>query len=97
MGKETLLKGILTGAIVGGLITLCDKETRSYVTNQLQKCGSKANYYAKHPSEAMQKLNQSYTKCSEQLSSGLTTALEMLNQLENTTSKLENNKNNEQR
>ncbi|GAE94409.1 hypothetical protein JCM21714_3564 [Gracilibacillus boraciitolerans JCM 21714] len=89
MGKELLVKGVVTGAVVGGLITLFDKDTRSFVSKNLQTCGSKSVYYVKHPADAIHQLNQGYAKCSKQLSSGLTFALDMLNQLQEVTQKVE--------
>ncbi|MGN8646862.1 hypothetical protein ACTNEO_12115 [Gracilibacillus sp. HCP3S3_G5_1] len=95
MGKERLLKGIVTGAIVGGLITLSDRETRSFVINKLQNCGNKAAYYAKNPADAIHQLNINYTKCSEQLATRLTSTLEMLHQLQELTEKIEERDKNE--
>ncbi|WP_208591642.1 hypothetical protein [Gracilibacillus suaedae] len=94
MGKERLIKGILTGAVVGGLITLSDRETRSYVTRKLQVCGNKAAYYAKNPANAIHQLNLNYAKCSEQLATGLTSALNMLHQLQELTEKVDKRDNN---
>ncbi|WP_163580979.1 YtxH domain-containing protein [Gracilibacillus saliphilus] len=89
MGKERLLKGILAGAIVGGLITLSDRETRSYVTRKLQVCGNKTSYYAKNPADAIHQLNSNYARWSEQLATGLTSALNMLHQLQELTEKID--------
>ncbi|QGH33389.1 hypothetical protein GI584_04765 [Gracilibacillus salitolerans] len=94
MGKNKLIKGILTGAIVGGLITLSDRDTRSYVTRKLQVCGNKTAYYAKNPADAIHQLNLNYAKCSEQIASGLTSALHMLHQLQEVTEKIEKRDNN---
>ncbi|SFM45933.1 hypothetical protein SAMN04487943_11956 [Gracilibacillus orientalis] len=94
MGKERLIKGILTGAIVGGLITLSNRDTRSYVTSRLEICGNRAAYYAKHPADTIHLLNVNYTKCSEQLALGLTSALNMLHQLQELTEKVDKRDNN---
>lgn len=90
MGKETLIKGVFAGAIIGGIVTLTDRDTRSYVVKQVRLCGNKATYYAKHPADAIHQLNQNYSNCSKQISKGLSTAIDTLNQLQNTTSKIEN-------
>ncbi|WP_058306067.1 hypothetical protein [Gracilibacillus massiliensis] len=90
MGKETLIKGIAAGALVGGLLTLFDRDTRIFVAENLKNCGDKSAYYAKNPADAIHQLNEGYAKCSQQLSSGLTTALDMLNQLQEITKKIDN-------
>ncbi|MGP4042102.1 hypothetical protein ACTWP4_19670 [Gracilibacillus sp. D59] len=95
MGKQRLITGILTGAIVGGLITLSDRETRSYVTKKIQICGNKTAYFAKNPAEAIHQLNVNYAKCSEQLAAGLTSALNTLHRLQELTEKIEKRDDNE--
>ncbi|MDX8046895.1 YtxH domain-containing protein [Gracilibacillus sp. S3-1-1] len=81
MGRQKLVKGIIAGAIVGGLITLTDRQTRVYVKTRLKSCSSKASYYVKNPADAVHQLNDNYTKYSELVSSGLTSVLDTLHQL----------------
>ncbi|GAA0288937.1 gas vesicle protein [Gracilibacillus halotolerans] len=90
MGKKKLIKGIAVGAVIGGLITItADKETRQYVQGKLKDGCSLTAFYAKNPAYAVNRLNEGYQKRSKQVSQGITSALELLNELEDMTSKLE--------
>ena len=85
MSKDKLLKGMVVGAIVGGLLTLTDKDTRKYVKESMQNCSKQATFYMQHPTEAFHQLNVQYNYYSKQVSSSLTTVLGILNQLQNAT------------
>ncbi|UOQ48871.1 hypothetical protein MUN88_01655 [Gracilibacillus caseinilyticus] len=81
MGKNTLVRGIAAGAIIGGLITLFDRDTRGYVGQKIKSCGDKTSFYVKNPADAMHQLNTQYTRYSQQFSANLTSALHMLDQI----------------
>ncbi|WP_163539529.1 YtxH domain-containing protein [Gracilibacillus sp. YIM 98692] len=87
MGKQTLVKGMVVGAIVGGALTLFDRNTRRFVTNQLNQSRQEAVYYIKHPAEAVHQLNEGYGKVSNQFSDRLSQALEFLNQVQEISNK----------
>ncbi|GAB2534579.1 hypothetical protein [Gracilibacillus alcaliphilus] len=88
MSKEKIIKGMIAGAIVGGLLTLTNRETRNYVKQGLQQCGNRVSFYMHHPTEAIHQLNVQYDYYSKQVSSSLTAVLEILNQLQDATNKL---------
>ncbi|SER57701.1 hypothetical protein SAMN04487944_106113 [Gracilibacillus ureilyticus] len=85
MGKQLLIKGMIAGAVVGGLLTLFDRDTRSFVNKKCLQSKDNLKYYAKHPADFVHQINENYQKCSKQLTSGLSTAMDMLQQLEDVT------------
>ncbi|WP_054861216.1 hypothetical protein [Gracilibacillus sp. JCM 18860] len=91
MGKQKLVKGIIFGgAVIGGLVSLGgDRDTRRYVRSKCQVTKQRAQFYIKNPSDLVRELNQFYQKGSEQLSTGLSQALEILNQLQEMTRKID--------
>lgn len=96
MGKKKLMQGMAVGAVVGGLIMIAaDKETRQYVQQKLKDGCSTTAFYAKNPAYAVNRLNEGYQKRSKQVSQGISSALELLNELEVMTSKLEQETKNE--
>lgn len=74
MGKQKLVKGIIFGAVIGGLVSLGDRDTRRYVRSKCQVTKQRAQFYIKNPSDLVRELNQFYQKGSEQLSTGLSQA-----------------------
>lgn len=89
MGKQLLCKGIIIGAVAGGLITLFDEDTRRYASRKLSESKDSAGYYVKHPSDALNQFNHGYQKASKQISAGLSSVLSILNQLEEVTNSVE--------
>ncbi|HLQ73604.1 MAG TPA: YtxH domain-containing protein [Bacillota bacterium] len=51
MGKQTLIRGILIGAVVGGLATLSNKEVRTYIKESTRNCVEQTSYMIKNRSQ----------------------------------------------
>lgn len=47
--SKRFFRGVFFGAMVGGAITLLDKETRSTVVGNVKRAGSNMAYYIKNP------------------------------------------------
>jgi gas vesicle protein len=92
MGKQLLLKGLITGVVVGGLLTLLNRDTRQYVNGKCLQSKENIRYYMKHPADFVHQINSTYQKCSSQLTNGLTQAVEILQQLEEITGYRNNEK-----
>ncbi|WP_066185863.1 MULTISPECIES: YtxH domain-containing protein [Gracilibacillus] len=88
MSRDKVIKGVIAGAVVGGLLTLTNKDTRNYVTKGVKNCGSQVSFYLHNPVEAVQQLNNQYTQYSKQLSATLTSVLDILNQVQSASNKL---------
>lgn len=82
MGQNKLWKGILIGAVVGGVVALVDKDTRTLVGEKTRSAGTKCQGYVKHPSEAIHNLRVSYESFSSQINKGVEDLLELLQKAE---------------
>ncbi|MFC4401528.1 YtxH domain-containing protein [Gracilibacillus xinjiangensis] len=90
MGKKLLLKGIITGAAVGGLLTLFDRDTRNFVNRKCLQSKENISYFVKNPADFVHQINSTYQKCSSQLTNGLSQAMDIMQQLEEITGNKEN-------
>jgi hypothetical protein len=90
MGKRKLLISMATGAIVGGLISLFDKETRNYTKGKLSNVKSTAAYAIKNPSEAVHQLQDTFDAMSEKFTTGTESAINAFDQVQQTLGKIEN-------
>ncbi len=90
MGKRKLLISMATGAIVGGLISLFDKETRNYTKGKLSSVKSTASYAIKNPSEAVHQLQDTFDAMSEKFTTGTESAINAFDQVQQTLGKIEN-------
>ncbi|MBB6447354.1 YtxH domain-containing protein [Bacillus benzoevorans] len=62
MSGSKFWKGVLLGAVVGGALSLFDRQTRTTVVGNCLKTKEKITYYAKHPDEAAQCMTESARK-----------------------------------
>ncbi|WP_099157616.1 YtxH domain-containing protein [Virgibacillus ndiopensis] len=88
MGKNKLCLGMLIGAIVGGVTALCDRETRNYTKYKMSGVKRQANYYLKHPSEAVRNAQTACNQFNESFNSGANNAINALEQVEDTMNKI---------
>ncbi|MYL50927.1 YtxH domain-containing protein [Halobacillus litoralis] len=88
MGQSKLWKGVLLGALVGGVAALLDKETRQYVGEKSRTTGAKCQSYMKHPSEAIHKVRVNYESFSAQVNKGVEDLLELLDKAESMLNKV---------
>src|SRR5699024_2521246 len=87
MGKRKLYTGIAIGAAVGGLIALLDRDARSYAKQKFHDAKDATMHYAKHPSEAVQKIKDKYEQFNTTCTSGADNAINTREQIEETTEK----------
>lgn len=92
MGKRKLLIGMVAGAVAGGLVTLFDKETRHYTKSKLSNAKSGASFVLKNPAEAVHQLQDKFDTISEKFTSGAESAINALDQVQETLGNMENKK-----
>jgi gas vesicle protein len=92
MGKRNLLAGILLGAVVGGITTLFNRETRAYTKEKLASCKVKTGEMMKHPSEAVRNARMAFNELNERLSHNAENVINALEQVENTLGKVSGDK-----
>lgn len=84
MAKKTLYKGIIFGAMIGGLSTLCKKDVRDYAKTKLVSTKDKTCFYMKNPSKAIRDVRMTIDQLNENLTEGAESTLNALEQIENT-------------
>lgn len=87
MGKRNLLIGIITGAVIGGAVSLFNRETRDYVKTKCGEVKANSSYYVKNPSEAVYKARETVETFNRALSSGADNAINALEQVGDTLEK----------
>lgn len=80
MGKRKFCRGIMIGAVVGGLVAMRHPEVRSYMKQKL----SQTTYLVKHPSKAVRNTRIAVQQFHEQMMSGTENAINALEQVEKT-------------
>lgn len=88
MGKRNLFMGIFLGAIIGGLATLFNKETRAYTKGKASLCKAKTGYMIKYPSEAVRNTRVAFDQLNERLTNNAESVINALEQVENTLDKV---------
>jgi gas vesicle protein len=82
MGQSKLVKGVLAGAAIGGVLMLLDKETRGYMGEKSRAAGTKCKGYMTQPSELIHSVRINYEYMSKQLNKGVEDLLEILRKTE---------------
>lgn len=90
MGKRKLCTSMLVGAVIGGLFALRHPEVRGYTKRKLSKAKSTTGYLFKNPSEAVRNTRIAFDKFNDQFSSGAESAINALEQVEQTLNKVSN-------
>lgn len=90
MGKRKLLIGVIAGAVTGGIVTLLDKETRDYAKSKLTNVKSNSSIAFRNPSEAVHQLQATFDAFSEKFTNGAESAINILDQIQNTLGTVEN-------
>lgn len=93
MGKRTFWTGIALGAIVGGLTALLDQDARRYVKDTCSEAKRSTSFYLNNPSEAVQTVRKTVKTLNENLGKGAASAMNALEQLEQTLEKRDNQPN----
>lgn len=87
MGKKRLYSSMVIGAVVGGALSLFNKDTRDYVKDKSNEAKDQVNYYTQHPNEAIRKLKYTITDVTTTIEENKTGALNTLDQVDNTINK----------
>lgn len=90
MQNNKMAIGVLIGALVGGLITLFDKKTRTATKTQCKNAKNKTNYYVKHPSEAIKNARIACNQFNDTFNKSADSAINALEQVETTIDQLTN-------
>lgn len=80
MGKQKLCLGLIIGSIAGGLLSLLDRDARSYAKAKI----SGSSYYVKRPSEAVKGAKNAFDRFNTQFTTSADNAINALEQVENT-------------
>jgi len=88
MGKKTFWSGIVLGAVVGGAVSMFNKDARKYVKNVSEQAADQVSYYMDHPNEAVSNVKRTISIVSEKINSNSSGAMNTLNQVENTLNKV---------
>lgn len=87
MGRKKLCRGIIIGAIVGGIVALFDKDARDYAKQTAQDTSSKTKYFLKNPSEAIHNVRVTVDQLNQDFVKGVENTVNALEQVENTIDK----------
>lgn len=87
MGKRRLWTGIISGAVLGGLVTLFNQDTRSYLKDTAEKTYDQANHYMKHPEVGVDKVRQGVVSLNKMVTDNTDSAMNALSQAESTLQK----------
>ncbi|MFD2629396.1 YtxH domain-containing protein [Oceanobacillus kapialis] len=90
MGNRKLVFGVLIGALVGGAITLFDRETRHYSRMKLASFKSGTQSVLHNPSDAVRKVRVAFDTFNQNFSSGAQSTINALEQVETTLKKYTN-------
>ncbi|HLR67492.1 hypothetical protein [Virgibacillus alimentarius] len=95
MGKRNLCLGMIIGAIVGGIATLINKDTRAYTKDKIASYKSKTTYFVKNPSEGVRKTKVAFNQLNDRINYNAENMVNALEQVENTLDKLSSKKDQE--
>lgn len=87
MGKRTFWLSVAAGALVGGITSLINRDVREYVKESTMKLGDTASYYANHPEEAIQNLQQTVSLVEKTVEQNTNSAQNALQQIGTTVNK----------
>lgn len=86
-GKRTFWTSIAAGAVVGGLLSLLNKDARHYSKTALKQTGETISHYTKNLDETVDKAKETIENLNEFVSNNSTSALNALEQVESTVNK----------
>lgn len=95
MGKRKLITGMLIGAIVGGLATLFNRETRAYTKGKMVTYKEKTSQFMQQPSEAVRDTRLAFNQLNERFIHNAENVMNALEQVENTLEKVTGKKDEE--
>ncbi|MDC3418170.1 hypothetical protein [Aquibacillus salsiterrae] len=89
MKNKKVVKSMLIGAVVGGIVAMIDRQTRTELIDNVKASYSGTKYYIEHPSTAVRRFRQGYDDFANYLSVGVNSTIKMLTQIEETLDALE--------
>jgi len=84
MGAKKFWTGIISGAVVGGLISLFNEDAREYVKDLASSTGEKCLYIVNNPTETVKNIKEMAQLVDEKISENKNSAFNALEQVENT-------------
>lgn len=84
MGKQKLILGITLGAVLGGVVSLFDKETRRFVSAKLDESKNEFSQIIEHPTESLTLLKHDVLNAANKVTDTLDSALNAMDQVEST-------------
>ena len=88
VGRNKLFRGIIIGAVVGGIVALFDKDARGYAKSKAADTSTTTKYYLKNPSEAIHNVRMTVDRLNRDLTKGVESTVNALEQVEDTLEKL---------
>lgn len=88
MEKNKLFIGMVTGAVIGGLVTLIDKTTREYTREKIQDVSNKTKEIIQNPSGTLQTAKSTFDQFNDKVQSGADNAINAFEQVESTLDRL---------
>lgn len=82
MGKRRIISHIVIGAIVGAVISLFNKETRTYAKDKITVLKDQINDVKEHPDKAVRTLRTAVEKVNHSLASSAENVLQTLDKVE---------------
>ncbi len=78
-----LVKGIVVGAVIGGSLTLLDRETRERIVIKAKRANHKLTYFRQHPSDFVAEINHQYQAVSTKVLRGFDTTSHLMSEIQN--------------
>lgn len=88
MGKRKLMTGIIVGASIGGLISLMNEDARKYAKEKANEAVDNVQQCIKNPAETVKQVREKVETLNEAISSNASSAVNALEQVENSLNKL---------
>lgn len=88
MGKRRLLRGIVTGAVIGGIISLFNNDARHYAKEKMCATKEATTNLIKQPTETVSSMKQTVETLSHRFSEESNNVLNALEQIESTLGKV---------
>ena len=88
MGKRKLLTGMIVGASVGGLLSLLNKDVRSYAKDKTNQVYDQIETCVDNPTQVVKQIKAKLIVLNETIASNSDSAINALNQVENSLQKM---------
>ncbi len=82
MGKRKIISHIVIGAALGAVVSLFNKETRTYAKDKITVLKDQINEVKEHPDKAVRSLRTAVEKVNQTLASGAENMLQGLDKIE---------------